>query len=73
MTCCFAFEIQEQYPSWHLLVVTQQWKQQNTEICSKLTIKTPERCHSLRFDILTANFEQISYDFLVFPLLTLNK
>ena len=31
------------------------------EICSKLAIKTAERCHWPRFDVFTANFEHISY------------
>ena len=30
------------------------------EICSKLTIKIPERCHWRRSGILIVNFEQIS-------------
>ena len=40
------------------------------EICSKLTIKIPER-H--RFGVFIVNFEHISHLFLVFLLLTLNK
>ena len=39
-------------------------------ICSKLTIKTPERHRS---DICIVNFEHISHHFLAFLLLTLNK
>ena len=34
-----------------------------TEICSKLTIKTPERRHRPRSGIFIANFEHISYFF----------
>ena len=41
-----------------------------SEICSKSTIKTPERCHS---GVFIVNLEQISHVDLVFPLLTLNK
>ena len=48
-------------------------EKQNTEICSKLTIKTPERRHSHRYGVFIVNFEQILHDFLVFPLLTLIK
>ena len=42
------------------------------EICSKLTINIPERCHWLRYGIFIANFENISQFVLVFLLLTLN-
>ena len=40
------------------------------EICSKLTKKTPERCH--RSGVFIVNFEHISHFVLVFLLLTLN-
>ena len=43
------------------------------EICSKLTIKTPERRHWRRFGVFIINFEQISHHYLVFLLLNLNK
>ena len=43
------------------------------EICSKLTIKTPERCHWRRSGVFIVNFEHISYLALMFLLLTLNK
>ena len=39
------------------------------EICSKLTMKTPER----RFGVFSVNFKHISHFFLVLLLLTLNK
>ena len=42
------------------------------EICSKLTIKTPERCHLRRSGVFIVNFEHISHLVLVFLLLTLN-
>ena len=42
------------------------------EICSKLTIKIPERCHWRRSGILIANFGHILHLVLVFLLLTLN-
>ena len=41
------------------------------EICSKLTIKIPDRRHWRRSSIFIANFEQISHLVLVFLLLTL--
>ena len=44
-----------------------------SEICSKLTIKTPERRHLKRSSVFTLNFEQIPLIFLVIPLMTLNK
>ena len=43
------------------------------EICSKLTLKTPERRHWRRSGVFIFNFEQISLIVLVFLLLTLNK
>ena len=42
------------------------------EICSKLTIKIPERRHSGRSGIFIVNFEHISHLVIVFLLLTLN-
>ena len=43
------------------------------EICSKLTIKTPEQCHWLCSGVFIVNFEHISHLVLVFLLLTLNR
>ena len=43
------------------------------EICSKLTIKTPERCQWRSSCIFIVNFEHIAHLSLVFLLLTLNK
>ena len=43
------------------------------EICSKLTIKKPERRYWCRSGIFMVNFEHISHLVLVFLLLTLNK
>ena len=43
------------------------------EICSTLTIKTPERGNGRRSGVFFVNFEQISHFALVFSLLTLNK
>ena len=41
------------------------------EICSKLTIKTPERCHWRRSGVFIINFEHILHVLLVFILLTI--
>ena len=43
------------------------------EICSKLTIKTPERRYWRRSDVFIVNFEHITHLVLVFLLLTLNR
>ena len=43
------------------------------KICSKLTIKTPERCHWRHSGIFIVNFEHISHLYLVFLLLPLNR
>ena len=43
------------------------------KVCSKLTIKTPERRELHRSGALIVNFEHFSHRFLVFLLLTLNK
>ena len=45
-------------PEWHLIIQSQQWKQQMCEICSNLTI-----------GVFIVNSGQIS----IFPLLILNK
>ena len=42
------------------------------EICSKLTIKTPEQRHWHRFSVFIVKFEHISHLALAFLLLTLN-
>ena len=43
------------------------------EICSKLTIKIPERRYWRRSGIFIVNFDHISYLVVVFLLLTLSK
>ena len=48
-------------------------QQDRCEICSKLTIKIPERRHWRRSGIFIVNFEHISYLVLVFLLLTLSS
>ena len=42
-------------------------------MCSKITIKTPQRCLWRRPGVFIVNFKPISQLFLVFLLLTLNK
>ena len=37
------------------------------QMSSKLTIKTPQRCHRCRSGVFFVNVEHISYLFLVFP------
>ena len=51
----------------YLFKVNNRNTRKKSEICSKLTIKTSER------RVFIVNFEHISYLFLVFLLLTLNK
>ena len=53
----------------YLLKVNKRNTKTRCEICSKLTIKTPER----RSGVFIVNFEHISHLNLVFPLLTLSR
>ena len=57
----------------YLLKVNKRNTRKRCGICSKLTIKTPERHHWRRSAIFIVNFEHISQFFLVYLLLTLNK
>ena len=59
--------------SIYLFKVNNRNTRKRCEICSKLTIKTPERRHWRHSGAFTVNFEHISHLFLVFPLLTLKK
>ena len=43
------------------------------EICSKLTIKTPEQRYKRRSGVFIINFEHISHIALMFLLLTLSR
>ena len=65
------------YPSFpagiYLLKVNNRNTRTRCEICSKLTINTPERRHWRRSGVFIVNFEHISHLALVFLLLTLNK
>ena len=57
----------------YLLKVNNRNTRTRCEICSKLTINTPERRHWRRSGVFLVNFEHISHLVLVFLLLTLNK
>ena len=57
----------------YLLKVNNRNTRTRCEICSKLTINTPERRHWRRSGFFIVNFEHISHLVLVFLLLTLNK
>ena len=62
-----------QYPAGiYLLKVNNRNTRTRREICSKLTLKTPERRHWRRSGIFIDNYEHISHLVLVFLLLTLN-
>ena len=56
-----------------LLKVNNRNTRTRCEICSKLTINTPERRQWRRSGVFIVNFEHISHLVLVFLLLTLNK
>ena len=64
---------------WHILVGIYMFKVNNRntrpscEICSKLTIKTPEQRHWRCSGVFIVNFEYISHLALVFLLLTLRR
>ena len=66
------------YMSWvkpaniFLLKVNDRNTRKRCVIYSKLTMKTPERCHWCRSDVFIIKFEHISRPFLVFLLLTWN-
>ena len=57
----------------YLLKVNNRNTRTRCEICSKLTINTPERRQWRRSGVFIVNFEHISHLVLVFLLLTLNK
>ena len=56
----------------YLLKVNNKNTRARCQICSKLTIKTPEQCHWYRSYVIIVNFEHISHLVVVFRLLTLN-
>ena len=57
----------------HMLKVSNRNTRSNCEICSKLTIKTPEWSRWYGSGVFIFNFEHISYLDLVFLLLTLSR
>ena len=56
----------------YLLKVNNRNTRKRCEICSELTIKSPERRQWRRSDVFIVNFEHISHLFLVFLLSVLN-
>ena len=62
------------YPAGiYLLKVNNRNTRTRCEICSKLTIKTPERHHWCRSGVFIVSFENISHLVLVFLSLTLSR
>ena len=57
----------------HMVKVNNRNTRTRCEICSKLTIKTPERHQWRRSGVFIVNFQYISHLVLVFLLLTLNS
>ena len=57
----------------YLFKVNNRNTRKRCEMCSKLTIKTPERHQLHRSGVFFINFEHISHLFQVFLLMTLNK
>ena len=69
--CCV---LPTRYPdNIYLFKVNNRSTRKRCEICSKLTIETPERRQWRLSGIFIVNFENISHLLLVFLLLTLNK
>ena len=60
-------------PAFTCSKLTIETLEQGVKICSKLTIKKPERRQWSRSGVFIVNFEHISHLVLVFLLLTLNK
>ena len=56
----------------HMFKVNNRDARTRCKICSKLTIKTPQRRQWRRSGVFIVNFEHISHLLLVFLLLTLN-
>ena len=57
----------------YLLKVNNRNTRTRCEICSKLTVKTPERRYWRRSSVFIVNFEHISHLVQVFLLLTLSR
>ena len=56
----------------YLLKVNNRNTRTMCETCSKLTIKTPERCYWRRSAVFIVNFEHLPHLVLIFLVLTLN-
>ena len=62
------------FPACNYMFKVNKWNSRTRcEICSKLTIKTPEWHHWRRSGVFIVNFEHISHILLVFLLLTLSR
>ena len=72
-TLRFLYELKHNPAGIYLLKVNNRNTRARCEICSKLTINTPERRQWRRSGVFIVNFEHISHLALVFLLLTLNK
>ena len=72
----FQKEYSEAYQTTPAGIYLLKYNNRNTrrrcEICSNLTLKTPERRHWRHSGVFIVNFEHISHIVLVFLLLTLN-
>ena len=68
----FYIRIKISQPAFTCSKLTKETLEKSCEICSKLTIKTPQRRQLHRFGVFIVNFEHISHLVLVFLLLTLN-
>ena len=66
--------IQTVYPAGNCMFkVNNRHTRTRSEICSKLTIKTPQRRQWRRSGVFIVNYEHISHLVLVFLLLTLSR
>ena len=65
---CFNFLTRDNQASIYLFNVNNGNISTMCEICSKLTIKTSERCQWRRSSVFNVSFEQVSHIFLVSPL-----
>ena len=57
----------------YMFKINNQNTRKRREVCSKVTIKTPERRYCRLSDVFIVNFKHISHFFLMFLLLTSNK
>ena len=55
----------------NLIIVNNRNTRKRYEICSKLTLKTPQQRHCRRSGVFIVNFERISHLFLAFQLFQL--